>query len=94
MKVGRITGQVVATLKHEHLQGRRLLIVEPEAIDGLGAGAPTIAVDNIGCEIGERVLLVDDGSAARGLLGLSGPVRAIIVGVVDEVHTGGSNGTS
>lgn len=89
MKVGRVTGQVVATLKHAHLEGRRLLIIEPEAVDGLSAGSPTIAVDGIGCEVGERVLLVDDGAAARGLLGLSGPIRAVVVGVVDEVQPGG-----
>lgn len=89
MKVGRVTGQVVSTLKHAHLEGRRLLVVEPEPIDGLGAGAPVIAVDTIGTDIGQRVLLVDDGAAAREVLGLTGPIRAVIVGVVDEVSSRG-----
>ena len=88
MKVGRVTGQVVSTLKHPHLDGKRLLVVEPEAQSGLAGGPPVIAVDTIGADVGERVLLVDDGAAAREVLGLVGPIRALIVGIVDEVSAG------
>ncbi len=87
MKVGIVTGQVVATLKHAHLEALRLLVVQPESLAGCEAGAALIAVDRLGAGVGERVLLVDDGSAARGLYGRSGPIRAMIVGIVDEVHT-------
>ena len=89
MKTARVVGQVVATLKHPDLEGRHLLVVQPEEFGTLAGGKPLVAVDLIGVEIGERILLVDDGAAARGLLGRAGPIRAMIVGVVDESSGGG-----
>lgn len=88
MKTARVVGQVVSTLKHPDFEGRRLLVIEPDEIQGLRAGKASIAVDLIGCEVGERVLVVDDGAAARGLMGRSGPIRCMIVGHVDEVDLG------
>ncbi len=85
MKVARVVGQVVATLKHPDLEGYHLLVVQPEPVGGLAGGPALIAIDRIGVGVGERVLLVDDGAAARGLLGKSGPVRSMIVGVIDAV---------
>lgn len=85
MKTARVVGQVVATLKHADLHGRCLLVVEPDEIQGLSGGKATIAVDLIGCDVGERVLVVDDGAAARGIFGHAGPIRCLIVGRVDEV---------
>lgn len=90
MKVGRVVGQVVATLKHADFEGYRLLVVAPEAIAGLAGGDPLLAIDRIGARVGERVLLVDDGAAARGLIGRAGPIRSMVVGVVDEVQAPGS----
>ena len=87
MKVGTVTGQLVGTCKHPQFEGYRLLVVEPEKLGGLGGGPALIAIDRIGARTGERVLLVDDGSAALGLLGNSGPIRSMIVGVVDETVT-------
>ena len=84
MKVARVVGQVVGTQKHPQFESSRLLVVRPEPLDGLQAGEELIAVDRIGVQAGEMVLLVDDGAAARLLFGSSGPIRAVIVGVVDE----------
>jgi microcompartment protein CcmK/EutM len=86
MKVARVVGQVVGTQKHAQFDSGRLLVVRPESLDGLSGGADLIAVDRIGARPGERVLLLDDGAAARQLYGSAGPIRAVIVGVVDETH--------
>ena len=83
MKIGRVVGQLVSTIKHPHLESERLLVVEPEEIDGVSGGRGLLAVDRIGVDVGERVLLVDDGAAAKTLTGRVGPLRALIVGVVD-----------
>ena len=90
MYIGRVVGSVVATVKIPHLEGRRLLLV-----DQLGAGAePTgdydIAVDAAQAGPGDTVLVLDEGNGARQILGLDpGAIRAVIVGVVDEVSIGG-----
>lgn len=86
MKLARVMGQVVGTQKHPQLDAGRLLVVRPEPLDGLQAGEDLIAVDRIGAQPGELVLLVDDGAAARLLYGSAGPIRAVIVGVVDQAH--------
>ena len=89
MYIGRVVGSVVATVKIDHLEGRRLLLV-----DQLGPGAePTgdydIAVDVAQAGPGDTVLVLDEGNGARQILGLDpGAIRAVIVGVVDEVTIG------
>lgn len=86
MYIGRVVGSVVATVKIPHLEGRRLLLV-----DQLGTGArPTgdydIAVDVARAGPGDTVLVLDEGNGARQILGLDpGAIRAVIVGIVDEV---------
>ena len=86
MYIGRVVGSVVATVKISHLEGRRLLLV-----DQLGQGAePTgdydIAVDVARAGPGDTVLVLDEGNGARQILGLDpGAIRAVVVGIVDEV---------
>lgn len=94
MKLARVIGKVVGSEKHPQLEGGRLLVVRPEPLDGLSAGEELIAVDRIGVDLGELVLLVDDGAAARLLFGSAGPIRAVIVGVVDQAHLESAGGPS
>jgi ethanolamine utilization protein EutN len=84
--LARVTGEVVATIKHPHLAGRKLLLVAPEPTPGRPTPAPVIAVDTVSAGVGDRVLVADEGNSAAQVLGLPrGPVRTVIVGVVDEV---------
>ena len=47
-----------------------------------------IAVDTVDAGVGDRVLLLDEGTGARQVLGVStGPVRTLVVGIVDDVTT-------
>lgn len=82
MKLAQVTGTVVSTVSHRVFDGRRLLVCELE--DGSGY---MIAVDTVGSGPGERVLLLDEGTGARQILGVdAGPIRTLVVGVVDDVH--------
>jgi microcompartment protein CcmK/EutM len=86
MFLGRVVGDVVATIKHSALQNRKLLLVQPLSGDGQPTGRPTIAVDAVDAGVGDHVLVVDEGnSAAQVLAERRGPVRTVVVGVVDEV---------
>lgn len=88
MKVARVSGTVVSTIKHPFFEGRRLLVCDYLAPDGTPAGGYTIAVDAVGAGVGEVVLVLDEGTGARQILGVDGaPVRAVIAGIVDEVAT-------
>ena len=43
--------------------------------------------------VGDRVLVADEGNAAAQVLGLArGPVRTVVVGVVDAVEPPGASG--
>lgn len=87
MFLARVVGEVVATIKHAHLAGDKLLLVRREQADGTPVGPPVIAVDSVDAGPGDRVLVADEGnSAAQVLRRPRGPVRTVIVGVVDDVQ--------
>lgn len=89
MFLARVVGDVVATIKHPALAQRKLLLVQPLTGDGAPTGRPAIAVDSVDAGVGDHVLVLDEGNgAAQVLEGPRGPVRTVVVGVVDEV-TGG-----
>ena len=86
MYIGKVIGSVVATIKISHLEGRRLLVVDRLDLDGRETGSYDIAVDVAQAGPGDTVLVLDEGNGARQILLIDpGAVRAVIVGVVDEV---------
>jgi microcompartment protein CcmK/EutM len=90
MYIGKVIGTVVATIKIDHLDGRKLLLVDQLDLRGEETGSYDIAVDVVQAGPGDTVLVIDEGNGARQILGLNpGAVRAVIVGVVDEVALAG-----
>ena len=86
MILGRITGNVVSTIHHPIVEGRKLLVAERLDATGQPTGGYIIAIDAIGAGFGETVLILDEGSGARQILGDSkAPVRSMVVGIVDDV---------
>ena len=64
MRIGRVTGALVSTQKHEKLDGAKLLLVQPIDADGHASGVTVLAVDAAQAGIGDIVLLVMEGRAA------------------------------
>jgi len=86
MYIGKVIGSVVATVKISHLEGRKLLLVDELDLGGNETGAYDVAVDTVQAGPGDTVLVLDEGNGARQVLGLDpGAIRAVIVGVVDQV---------
>ncbi len=86
MKLGRVVGTVVSTIKAPVFEGRRLLLCDLLEPDGSAAGGYVIAVDAVGSGASEIVLILDEGNSSRQILGLeTAPVRTMVVGIVDEV---------
>ncbi len=89
MFLARVVGEVVATIKHEALAARKLLLVQPVGPDDAPAGRVSIAVDVVDAGPGDLVVVADEGnSAAQILRRPRGPIRTVVVGVVDEVERG------
>lgn len=87
MYIGRVVGTVVATIKDEAFAGRKLLIVDRLSLDGEPDGWYDIAVDVVQAGVGDTVLVIDEGNGARQVLRRDpAPVRAVIVGIVDDVE--------
>ena len=83
--MARVVGDVVSTHRHANLGQKKLQLVRRLDLDGKEEGAEVIALDVIGVGVGERVLVVQEGGAARALFNDKRiPVQAVIVGVVDH----------
>ncbi len=90
MKVGRVVGTVVATIEAPVFQDRKLLLCDLLDPSGRPDGGYIIAADTVGAGAGETVLIIDEGNSARQVVGLAvAPIRAVVVGVVDEVSVDG-----
>jgi microcompartment protein CcmK/EutM len=93
MFLARVIGEVVATVKHDDLGGQKLLLVQPVTPADLPTGKPAIAVDAVDAGPGDLVLVADEGNMAAQVLRRSrGPIRTVIVGVVDRVEVGDAAG--
>lgn len=86
MQYGRVCGTVVSTLKHEALNGYKMLLVQPFDVHGKPAGQKIMALDTVDAGPEDWVLLLDEGSSASSVLKHPrGPVRTLVVGIVDVV---------
>jgi microcompartment protein CcmK/EutM len=86
MYIGKVIGTVVSTIKISHLDGHKLLLVDQLDLNGQETNYYDIAVDVVQAGPGDTVLVLDEGNGARQILGLDpGAIRAVIVGVVDEI---------
>lgn len=89
MKLARVKGTVVATIKHPTFVGRKLLVVQPLDEAGEEKGDSFLAIDMVQAGAGDIVLVNQEGNGNRQLLkmGAQVPVRSLIVGIVDAVET-------
>ena len=92
MYIGRVSGTVVATIKNELFVGRKLLLVDRLNLQGQPTARYDIAVDMVQAGVGDLVLVLDEGNSARQIVGRepNGAIRALIVGIVDQVDIPGS----
>ena len=92
MKIARVVGNVWATRKIPILENKRMLLVQPmDPVSGKTHGKVIMALcDKIDAGIGDVVLVMDEGSSAKQVLGTdSRPVRTFIFGIIDELDMGG-----
>ena len=86
MNLGKVSGTVVSTISHPLYDRRRLLMCDLLDADGNDTGGYLICVDTVDAGPGETVLILDEGNGARQVLAWKdGPIRAVIVGIVDEL---------
>lgn len=87
MRLARVIGTVVATVKYQGLEGVKFLIVQPLDKYQRPKGEPVVAADGVAqAGPGELVYVVGIREAALALPEPFVPVDHAIVGIVDEVQ--------
>ena len=91
MYLARVVGDVVSTHKNERLHGKKLLLVRRlDLSDRPDGSVEVIALDVVDAGMGDKVLVVQEGSSARKIFDDERiPVQAVIVGVIDSVTIAG-----
>ena len=87
MKLGRVTGRVVATTIYEGLEGVKLLLVQPLDKNKQPKGAAIVCCDaSRQAGVGELVYWEGGREAAMALEPWFVPVDHSIIGIVDELN--------
>lgn len=86
MILARVTGMMTSSHKDLELADYKLLVVQPLGLDLEPDGEEMIAIDRVGAGIGEQVLVLREGNAARQVTGRDRiPLQNVVIGVVDRV---------
>ncbi len=87
MRLAKVIGTVVATIKHPSYLGQKLLLCQVLDPQQTSNGDEVLAIDRAQAGVGDTVLLLTEGNGVRQLMGANaGPIRSLIVGIVDQIE--------
>lgn len=89
MFLARIDGHLTSTIKHETLEGFRLLIGQRLDRQGAVTGEPMVLIDTLGARRGSTVMVSTDNEPLRKAAGNQIPARLVVVGLVDQLAVPG-----
>ncbi|MGH1365857.1 MAG: EutN/CcmL family microcompartment protein [Calditrichia bacterium] len=90
MILAKVVGTVVATEKEASMNGLKLMLVQPVGLDGSAGSGFTVAVDAVGCGVGEIVLYASGSSARQTEATNNRPCDAVIMAIVDNWEVDGT----
>ncbi|WP_121968954.1 EutN/CcmL family microcompartment protein [Leptolyngbya sp. BC1307] len=85
MRLAKVRGTVVSTVKDESLRGVKLLLVQLISESGNPQDDYEVAADVVGAGIGEWVLVARGSSARQQQRYSEKPVDAAIIAIIDTV---------
>jgi microcompartment protein CcmK/EutM len=89
MRIAKVVGVAIATVKDQRLEGGKCMLVSPADSAGEEQGIPIVALDMVGAGEGELVMIAE-GSSARVAAGdTNRPVDAAIVAILDSLKHNG-----
>lgn len=89
MRLARVVGNVVSTIKDKGFDGQKLLIVDYLDDEGKLTGNQGIVFDAADAGVGDTVIVAVDGGAANIMLGRQVIADHTIAGVVDSFSVDG-----
>lgn len=86
MFLARVKNIITSTEKHPAYQNKRVFIVKAVYPDGREAGIEWVAMDYVGCNIGDIVICGGAPGAAQEVFKLDrAPIRTLIMAIVDRI---------
>jgi len=86
MFLAKVKYRVTATEKHPAYQEKRVFVVQPVKPDGSEFGSTWVAMDYVGCEVGDIVVCGGAPGVAKEVFKLElAPIRTLIMAIVDEI---------
>ncbi len=89
MTLARVRGTVTATRRADNVEGATWLLVEECTQSGDGRGEYLVALDMVGAERGQLVLLTQGSSCRWTRRTDDRPMDTLVVAIVDSIHGGG-----
>jgi microcompartment protein CcmK/EutM len=89
MRIAKVVGVTVSTIKDEKLQGRKLLVVRETDETGELYGKPMVAVDTLDAGVGELVLVAQGSAARQTSMTDKSPVDTVIMAIIDSLEVDG-----
>ena len=90
MNLARVRGTVVATQRSDKVEGARFLLVEDCDAGGTGRGEYLVALDMVGADRGQMVLLTQGSSCRWTTRTDDRPMDTLVVAIVDAIDQGGA----
>jgi microcompartment protein CcmK/EutM len=91
MTIARVRGTVVATRRSDKVEAAKWLLVEECDQKGAGRGDYLVALDMVGADRGQMVLLTQGSSCRWTHRTDDRPMDALVVAIVDEIDQGGES---
>jgi len=89
MNIARVRGTVVATQRSDKVDGARFLLVEECDQSGTGRNEYLVALDLIGADRGQLVLLTQGSSCRWTFRTDDRPMDTLVVAIVDTIDERG-----
>ena len=91
MLLGKVVGEVWATVKDEKLEGGRFLLVRQVDLEYKPQSNFVVAIDSLNAGSGEIVLVAQGSSARQTKETQNRPVDAVIMAIVDQLNVDPEN---
>ena len=86
MYLARVKKKVVSVVKHEAYNSKTVFVVQPVYPDGTEKGDEWVAIDYVGCGIGDLVVCGGAPGVAKKIFNIElAPIRTLIMAIVDRI---------
>jgi len=89
MKIARVIGTTISTIKDPKIKGSKLLIMRETDQSGEFIGKPYVAVDLVDAGVNDLVLTGHGSSARQTYQTKECPVDAVVIAVIDHLEVDG-----